>query len=229
MFARTFVVNILLALLVVFLGVENYRVWHPVRQKPAVVRQEQKPAPQAERTVAPKTVRPKSDYAVVVDSNLFSPQRKEIKPEEPKKEPLQLSGPGRKIFVYGVVIAPGYVRALVSNPVPKPNERPKKWVKVGDDLADFTVEEIQKDRVILADGTNRYEVFLHDKEKPRVAPPPPVATEAKPTVVTTATTAEPQKVSAQTKQGTPQAKEPEGEFVEVKTPFGTIKRKVKKE
>ncbi len=41
-----------------------------------------------------------------------------------------------------------------------------KWVAVGDTIGTFSVTDIKKDRIILADGANNHEILLYDKSKP---------------------------------------------------------------
>ncbi|MCK4391148.1 MAG: hypothetical protein KAV83_13030 [Desulfobacterales bacterium] len=222
MFSRILVINIFLAGLAVFLGLKTYGVWFPETEKSKGDRDVQGQSAWPAKTVIPRRMPPESAFRVVVDNNLFSPQREWLESEEPEPEPeiTRLDIPGKKVVLHGVVILDGYERALVKNPRPKAGERPSKWVKVGDTIGDFKVTRIKKDRIVLAEGAKRFEVLLYDKEQPKVRGG--VAREAKPTVVTTEAKKSPPKPKISKR------KEPtEGEYEEVITPFGKIKRRIK--
>lgn len=222
MFSRIFVVNILLAVAAVFLGIKTHGVWFPEIETPKEDRHLQQASDRPTRTVKSSRMPLESAFRIVVDKNLFSPQREWLEPEEQEPEP-EIPQPNTlagQIVLYGVVLVDGYERALVKIPRPKPGERPSKWVKLGDTIADFKVAGIEKDKIVLAEGAKRFEVFLYDKDQPKLRAGG--VRETKPTVVITETN----KSRPKPKISTPKQLA-EGEYEEVMTPFGKIKRRIK--
>ncbi len=131
-------------------------------------------------------------------------------PQAPKENPLEekkIEAFLKNIVVYGVVLADDYQGALVTNvkktPAPdkgsSPRRRPTravkrpptqgrgakgvKWVQIGDELGDFEVADIMKDRIILKSGSKSYDLLVHDKDKPKTRKA--VVAQAKPTIIST--------------------------------------------
>ena len=134
-------------------------------------------------------------------------------PQAPKENPLEekkLEASLKSIIVYGVVLADDYQGALVTDvkktPPPvkgKPTRRRPsakaravkrpptqgkgakgvKWVQIGDELGDFEVADIMKDRIILKRGAKSYDLLVYDKDKPKTRKA--VVAKAKPTVIST--------------------------------------------
>jgi hypothetical protein len=236
-FLKIWLINGVLAFFVVFFGVMSFDVWSKGDETgPEVqtVKSPEKPPPG--KRIMERTVPPDSTYGIVADKNLFSASRSEILPEKQKKEgPLKISE--KQIFLYGVVGVGDRKKALISNPesAPVAGKAPAKdkWVAVGDTIGNFSVTDIRKDRIILADGANTHEILLYDKNKPArqtIA----VEASAAPTVVA----AGPATVSAATRSDTKPVTEPPashvageksapaGEYVIVNTPFGPAKRRI---
>lgn len=216
-----FVVNILLAVVAVFLGMKTYGVWFPEAETPGEDRSLQQSSAPPIRAVKSNRMPPESVFRVMVDKNLFSPQREWLELEEPATaleipQPNTLAG---QIVLYGVVLVDGYERALVKIPQPKPGERPSKWVKLGDTIADFKVAGIKKDKIVLAQGAKRFEVVLYDKDQPKLRAGRVPETE--PTVVTTET-----KESVSMPKTPKTKKPPEGENGYTITPWGKVRRKI---
>jgi hypothetical protein len=244
MIPRIWLINVILALCTLFAGSMAYRVW--VHEEPS----EWDAHTSAPSVSAPEKTQPnegtflrESAYRVIAERSLFSPDRKEILPEEPreKTEEEQLLISGRKINLYGVIIMEDERKALIDNPVRKPDERWKIWVRVGDTLSDFRVAAIEPESILLKQGENEYEIPLYTDEKkgPQFSPQSRAPSPSMPTVVNTETgkPSSQAKVASEgnTKSGArPRAiKEKEnsatGEFETVETPFGTIKRKKRSE
>ena len=195
MFSRLWLINALMALFATFFGLKAYGVWSEgeslaLETGNAGSRQAQT----GKRPVQGKTTRkvpPESTYEVVMGKNLFSPKRIETKPETGKQDAKDQGGesPTQKqlevvlkgISLFGVVITDDYAAALVTDignmPASGKGGRfPKrvltadkmKWVKVGDTLGDFKVAGITNDRVLLKAGSDKYDLFLYDKDKPKI-------------------------------------------------------------
>ena len=187
--------------------------------------------------IAERTVPPDSTYAIVAEKNLFSASRAEFVPEKQKKQgPLKISE--KMIFLHGVVVMGDRKKALISNPEagPEAGKKPAakdKWVAVGDTIGTFSVADIRKDRIILADGANTHEILLYDKNKPArqtIAAEKPTA----PTVVATGPATVPAATRSDTKPVTepPASRVAEGknapaaEYRIVNTPFGPTKQRI---
>ena len=227
-----------LAAAVVFMAVMTYDIW---TQKDETIPETQT----TQKTVAAQPVKkidegimpPESGYGIVVEKNLFSANRAEVLPERSKSDSLKISE--KKIYLYGTVIMGENKQALITNPESGSDAAKKqskdKWIKIGDTVGNFKVSDIAKDKIVLADGAVKHEILLYDQNKPErqkaVAQKP-----AAPTVVATGTTAPAAPASKPTPGGVahPSApavsagdSAPAGEYKSVKTPFGTIKRRIK--
>jgi len=136
------------------------------------------------------------------------PKPKVKAPQVPKEDPLkekQFEASLKTIIVYGVVVSDDYQGALVTDvkktPAPvkgkstrrtrSPKRPPTqgrgakgvKWVQIGDELGDFEVAGIMKDRIILKSGSKSYDLLVYDKDKPKIRKA--VVARAKPTVIST--------------------------------------------
>lgn len=184
---KIWIVNLMLAVGAAFLGARSYDAWsRQVGEAPPPAQPAKVAAYQAQKPVA-REVPPETEFEALAEKNLFSPERKEPLPaEEPAKEEApepdqavgELKVDGRKIFLYGVVIADEYRAALITNPERQADKRSQSWVKLGDTVEGFKVAAIENERVLLAAEGKEYEMLLFDKEKPRTqvavaAPSPP--------------------------------------------------------
>jgi hypothetical protein len=236
-FSRIWVINVLLAVFVVFFGMMSFDVWSKGDEIIPEVRtgkNQEKPLPG--KVIIERTMPPDSTYSIVAEKNLFSSNRSEFIPEKEKAGPLKISE--KMIFLRGIVVMGGQKKALISNPEAEPAAGKKsvakdKWVALGDTLGNFSVADIQQDRIILAEGANRHEILLYDKNKPArqvVAAQKP----AEPTIVATGSTAPAAAAAATTKPRTepPPASRideksaPAGEYKIINTPFGPTKRRI---
>jgi hypothetical protein len=228
-FSKIWLINISLAVFVVFLGIMSFDVWSKGDETIPEIRAGKSPdKPLPGKRIIERTMPPESTYGIVADKNLFSSNRSEAIPE--KQKPGQLEISEKMIFLYGVVVTGDRKQALVSNPDPGPEagkSRAKdKWVKVGDTMGNFSVADIRKDRIILTEGASTHEILLYDKNKP--ARQTTVAEEsAAPTVVTSETAAVAAKKEPPASVISERNSSSEGEYVIVDTPFGPRKRRVK--
>lgn len=230
-FSRIWLINISLAVFVIFFGIKSFEVWSGGDETIPKIRTGKSPEkPPPRKIIMERTMPPELVYGIVVDKNLFSSNRAESIPEELKPGELKVSE--KNIFLYGVVLMGDHKKALISNPEPGPEARERrakcKWVKVGDTMGDFSVTDIRKDRIILAEGAKKHEILLYDKNKP--ARQITVAEKPKPTVVTAVTT-EPAAAATKPDKELPipgiseRKSSSEGEYTIINTPFGPIKRR----
>lgn len=200
-------INIILLFFVAFLGFRAYGVWSRetldthISLKPEKVSQNiQQPELKLDRQPLPQ----EKEYAVLINQNLFSPERKEVLPEE--KEPAKaeekmyavekksLDKMLDKMVLYGLVITEDSAEALVTDVSYRPVVRrgrslnlkkvtvgETKWVKSGDMIGDFKVTKIESDRIRLEVKGHDYDLLLYDNEK--LKPHAPVKAKGGPTVV----------------------------------------------
>jgi hypothetical protein len=207
MISRIWFINITLALFVAFLGFRAYGVWsqeQPNIQTSPKSRKAPKVVPRTDALMGKRQTPPEKDYIVLVNQNLFSPERKEVLPEEKKPakkeeklyavEKKNLEEMLDKMVLYGLVITEDSAKALISDVSFKPVVRrgrklqlkkltigETKWVKSGDMVGEFKVTKIEKDRIRLEVKGNKYDLLLYDKEK--LKPHAPVNRKGSPTVV----------------------------------------------
>ena len=145
------------------------------------------------------------------------PKSKVKAPQAPKENPLEekkIEASLKAIIVYGVVISDDYQGALVTDvkktPAPAKGRSPRrmpggrsrgakrpssqvrdakgvKWVQIGDELGDFEVAEIMKDRIVLKRGSKSYDRFVYDKDTPKARKAAVV--QSRPTVISTSSAA----------------------------------------
>ncbi len=264
MFSKFWLVNILLAAGVVFFAVKTHDVWKH-REMPAETATPQADKEKAgEKRFAKRSLPSETSYKTVVDKNLFADDRSEYLPPEPEPEPepepaavekepepepqpeiKPFEGFGKKVTLYGVVLYNDYKKALISNPE-RGSDAPKDiWVAKGDVVMEMKkrdqtmvvrVEDILEDRILVEDGTDRYEVMLYDKENPKKRPvikkanePEVVSSQKEPKKATAKKTARPKRKKApnRTAEAVEEKKSDESKYEVINTPFGEIKRRKK--
>ncbi|RZB38048.1 MAG: hypothetical protein SRB2_00394 [Desulfobacteraceae bacterium Eth-SRB2] len=225
MFSKIGIINILLAFVFTFFVIKTYGVWKTGKNIISVNQVIEKAKPQSEKRVDQRRLLPDSYYKSVVERCLFSPDRAEFIPEvlesEPEVAPEKI--PGRKIILYGVVMMKDYATALVSNPEIKPGDKPELWIRSGDRLGIFKVASIQKESILLTDGTKEYKILLYDQSIPKQRSI--VVKTAKPVVVTTPS--KPKKNDSQKPKKPKHEELSDDQYEIISTPFGKIKRRKK--
>jgi hypothetical protein len=252
--SKIWLVNVVLAAAVVLAGIMALEVWtQPDEAVPETGAAAETEAPPPDNKPAERLTSPESTYGVVAEKNLLSPDRSDPLAPGPGQGKPRLSE--KMIFLYGVVTLDGQAQALVSDPESGSKaagtKAGDKWVRVGDRIGNFSVAEIARDRIVLKDGTEKYDVLLYDEGKPVSLENEPLPPAAAPTVVVTgpdsdaqASPAAPDEQVARPAAGkTPAAQdshsspaftpgspaesgEKSGEYKIVNTPFGPIKRRV---
>lgn len=184
------------------------------------------------------------DYNVIVEKNLFSPDRManvQDQESQPVAEELKISG--EKIMLFGVIMIDGNKSALINNPAKSEGGKDYRWVKAGDRISNLKVVEIQKDRIMLNDGNTEYKISLFDQNKTKPAPAAAPVKEEPKIISTGPTTGSGGEKAAQKpsdtgkteesdKKAAPKTQEKvkpseEGEYRIINTPFGKIKKKIK--
>jgi general secretion pathway protein N len=109
-------------------------------------------------------------YASVIDRPLFRPQRKPPEEEPDEVAPTAEAPEARDLAGFdlsAVVITPGVVSAWVRDP----SAQDLKRLRLGDELAGWSVKDILSDRLVMERQGERDELLLRDFSQM----PPPVA------------------------------------------------------
>ncbi|GBC60195.1 hypothetical protein DENIS_1146 [Desulfonema ishimotonii] len=228
MVSKIWLINVMLVACALILGVNAHHVWTDKGRPLPRVRGDAQDAalPGQKPADRPKKLA-RSAYKVVVEKNLFSPEREEFVPEvpeeaaEPEASPVKISG--RKVVLYGVILMDDYQKALINNPTRKGDEPPNRWVAVGDTVGNLKVAAIEKESLLLNDGGKKYEVLLYDRKKQRSGGPSAGSGQSAPQVISTESSRK--KVEKQGKAAEKSADS--GEYKVVKTPFGDVRVKKK--
>jgi len=179
---RIWLLNIVMAGMLVFAGVHVWDLWHAEPKKvPAKAPSTDKGrGPTADK--AEKKLLDVQAYEELVAQNLFSPEREAyIPPEEPEAPEAQESEPeqkpvrisGEKVILYGVVITGGEKTALINNPGGKLINNPGgklgegkyQWITEGQALGNLTVQGIDPRQIVLDDGSRQYQILLSEKKE----------------------------------------------------------------
>ena len=180
MLLKIWLANIVLAVVVLFVGMNTIEVW--TEKRPLKIRSARQPSTWVEKRITKRTMPPESEYQVVVSDNLFFADRSEVQHKEPeKKAPAsqKVGGTHLKILeqvvkhtnLYGVIIAGDRREALIGEiPVGmsgRSGEKEVKRAKVGDTVGRFKVKEINNRSVLLTAGGHEWQISLFDKDKPK--------------------------------------------------------------
>jgi len=183
MSSKIWLINLVLAAVVMFFGLKAYEVWSGEKMRPSQTGSLKSPPPWPEKKIAKKSVLPESDYGVIVSSSLFHASRSETNSQEQKKKQpvVERKADGKRLQtlewsykntnLYGVVIVDDHREALIGE-VPAgtgrgTGERGVKRAKVGDIVGRFKVKEIKSTSVLLTAEGHEWRVSLFDKDKPK--------------------------------------------------------------
>ena len=165
MFKKITLINILLLLLVIFLGTKIFHIWFsPKDQTDEISVKSTKKS--FSRPGMKKKVVDKSAYRVITEKSLFSPTRKG---EEAETEDNQVISPTatKNFTLYGISIIGDQKNALISS-LPSPRKKTNTvLVKEGEYLDQCLVVGIKEDRVIFRAGEDTFEVLLYDPSHPK--------------------------------------------------------------
>jgi hypothetical protein len=253
MFSKLWFINIILVLGIIFFAVKTFDIWSTQQtQFPEPIssaRQEIQP----EKQLAKRNLPPESSYRAIADKNLFSADRKEYLPPTPdselepnldnETEIKPFDGFGKNVTLYGVMIWNDTKKALITNPDRKSGDPQDIWIQKGDTLLEINrrdkvaalkVHEILNDRVLVKDGSSKYEILLYDKEKTKQREM--ITMDQTPEVIAPRDTPRPaartridrsqkrESIEDMASESNEEVQEPQFEIIN--TPFGEIKRRI---
>lgn len=232
---KIWVINLVLAAAVVFLGTRAYNAWSKTEKRLPETSGAKEAAVAPKKALAKIEVPPASHYDPVVNDDLFAISRSPEeeggkqeaqesktppKPDEKRMQVLQQRTDG--ISIYGIVIANGEKRALIKSaskslprrPGNRHQEAPPlveevRWVRVGDTVDQFAIKEIRTTGMVLAAEGVVFDVTLYDKDKPKERLPDKRA--GGPIVIDTQKGTEPERLPEKSevlKEGGPEKKLP---------------------
>ena len=160
MFRNYFLINIILVIIISFLGVKLigalvYTIDVPSELAPRKVEKEIKAG---DKSRVNKTVRLRSSFDSISKMDLFRPSRSASKAPPKISGNTSVKNPPR---LFGTVIMNNNKTAILENPSTKTT----KTYRINDSVAGFVVSEILEDRVVLLKGGSKIEVRLRDEKK----------------------------------------------------------------
>jgi hypothetical protein len=161
---------VLLFLVVLILGYENFETWSSpgalVFKKAGDKKWEGRPEPPS-GILTPKEPPPPQSFDVIAEKNIFNPDRKEFSMQATTGMSKSITRP--PIILYGVVIAGDYQMASIVNPG-RPlhkGEREIKTIKIGESVGEYKLTKIMPDRIVLEGGEDSFEILLYDPKSPK--------------------------------------------------------------
>ena len=112
-------------------------------------------------------------YDIIVEKNLFSPERKkwliEDRQQKPPKQGPDIEKQLAQITLYGTVRTDEHDYAVIGLSQNKNTRAQNNLFMVGDYINGFLIEDIRRKRIVLSAGSTKesYEIFLNDGKKDR--------------------------------------------------------------
>ncbi len=175
MLSRMWLINTVLACFIVFFGIKAYGIWsEEAKIDPGIQVIESAKEPSKKKRLTRTQIPAKSTYDMIVEKNLFSPDREGSDSVEPEEETNvgRLQYNGETVLLYGVVVADDYKKALIIYPnKPRAGIEKTQWVMEGDRFGNLLVASIKDESVILKADNREWEVKLYDQKKPKIRSP----------------------------------------------------------
>jgi hypothetical protein len=249
MLSKIWIINIILA---IFITVSWVGIWR-IRQSgvPPIPDISECSIPDAvaeKPRVSEKKLPEPSEYEVIVEKNLFSPDRMAhiTAPQESQVVAQELKISGEKVMLYGVVMVDDYKSALINNPSKGSNGKEYRWVKEGEKIDNLKVADIQATHILLNDNELQYKILLFDAKKSQKKETAIQPTKA-PEVIQSSREGSPENIkvssepaikkqSAEQPKAVSETPTPKGngkasedaDYEMIDTPFGMVKRKINK-
>ena len=161
MLRNYFLINLILIIVLSFLGVKLYRtLWAtPGMPSPSETRQEK--AKDVTKRRAP--VINEATYEVINEKDLFRPSRSASEKKDEKTD--EKAAPKNPPKLFGTIILDNTKTAILQDS----ESRVTKIYKLNEQIAGYTISEILKDKVVLVKDGEKYEVKL--REDKGIKPP----------------------------------------------------------
>jgi hypothetical protein len=166
---KRWLLNIVLAVAVVFFAARIYGIWtqpDPLLREPTE-NESGAPVPTPSRALA-RRPQPATHYDVIFEKNLFTSERGE--PLEVaaviNAKTVEESRFAKNIALYGTLTQGDSHSALVSTGGHRRGGGDVTWVQVGDKLDQVTVVGIERDRIYVREGASTFEIRLVDRGHP---------------------------------------------------------------
>ncbi len=228
MFSRIWIINGILAILLVVCVVNIWQTWDTeinILPEKNSVGKDLSPVNLSQKRAV--RIPAESRFNSVAGKNLFSSDRKAIAPEEQEAEPVreEVKISGKKVVLFGVIIMDDYKTALINNPEKRSGGIINRWVKEGDRIGNLEITHIDQQDISLNDGVNNYKVSLYDPDKSKKKESAYKQIE-QPKVISTGGGAK-KEIRKPSKRASKinQSKDVQYEYID--TPFGKVKRKKK--
>jgi Type II secretion system protein C len=229
MLNKVWIVNLLLSVFIVFVMTKMVDVWvssknrgnnHYLREKSKYSKKNTTLSPQRKQGLA--------SFSKIVETNLFSPERREFVPKVEKtvaaeeKSAEQISKKTIKkninITLFGIIHHENYKAAIVNNRGKSGNKQ--IVLKIGEMVENYRLHEVKDDSILLISGSELIELPLYNIEKPKRRES--IIKQEAPKVVKNIGS---DKKRMETVR--PQKETNNDEYEYKKTPFGIVKRKKK--
>lgn len=227
MFSRIWIINGILAIFLVVCAANIWQTWNSeVKMLPKKNSVEKNLSPVNFPKKRAVRIPPESKFNSVTENNLFSSERGQVLAEEEAETVLEeVKISGRKVVLFGVIIADDYKTALINNPDRRSADKKNRWVKEGERLGNLEITHIAQEEISLNDGNNNYKISLYDPDKAKKKASGYKQSD-QPKVISTGDgvkkkSRKPAKQTAKINQ----SKDIEYEYYD--TPFGKVKRKKK--
>ncbi|RLA94994.1 MAG: hypothetical protein DRG25_01305 [Deltaproteobacteria bacterium] len=159
-----FIINFLLIIFNLFLGNKIYQVWtsNKYEQSPKLIKGNAPIFSELKLNESQNLIR--KDYQVIIDKDLFRPERTEWKPPAKPTPEKTVSKENPKINVYGIVISDNFKYAWIR----EANKKEKlKKVSQGETITDWKVDSIEPDFISLKKGEETVKYYLIEPGKPK--------------------------------------------------------------
>lgn len=167
---KLFFLNMVFVTLFIWIGLQIYDTWTVQKQATLISSEEEiSPRKEIDKKLYPKNTLVESSYNVIVNRNLFSPERKTPVIEEQKAGEAEnikkVRVTGKNIALFGVFMINNGKMALINNPSFKPGGEKYKWVYEGERFANIQIDRIEKEAITISEKGKKYKIVLYNPNK----------------------------------------------------------------
>jgi type II secretory pathway component PulC len=162
----------LIAMIAILIG-KIYNIWDDYMKKPSsiIIKTSRNISNIHKKDNPVKKLKPSIFYQPIIDKNLFHPSRNVTEPKERFNSKIAPS----KFILSGIVFIDNKKIAIVEDPV----SRKVAKYNEGDNILDYTIYKITRDKIFLRKNGESFELKLFDKRKRKHRPLPKTKTPLK--------------------------------------------------